>query len=278
MENLSELALDKQEKPKISVLMSVHNGADTLARSIESIINQTFTDWEMIICDDGSIDNSYELLLSFQEADRRIKIIKNDTNQGLAYSLNRTIEIAKSIILARQDSDDWSDACRFEKQYRFIMGHPEYAIVGTCWYNIDSRGNKTEHTAREYIQVKNLVSDGGFLHPSWMMRKDLLSQVGFYTVNKYTLRSQDYHLVLKLYGAGFTIYNLQEFLYYYTVDEGTFKRSKNWKRVKGLMWIRWDGYRRNKFPIWSYVYVLKPLAVNLIPYSIIRKHYEKRYK
>ena len=124
----------------------------------------------------------------------------------------------------------------------------------------------------------NQVYGGHYMHPSWMMRKEDLEKVGFYTVNDYTMRDQDYHLVMKVLGAGMKMYNMSECLYYYTADEGMMKRTRNWKRVKGLMWIRWDSYRRNHLPWWCYIYVLKPLISHLIPESIMFKYHNKKFK
>lgn len=259
--------------PAISVVMSVYNGEKYVTKGVQSIINQTFKDWELIICDDGSSDNTYAILEKLQQNDDRIVLLKNEINSGLAYSLNRAISIAKSNILARQDADDESLPHRFEVQYPFVLEHPEYAIVGTCWNNVNDRGEQWVTMAQEYVEARDLIWDGGFMHPSWMMRKDLLEKVGFYTVSKYTRRDQDYHLVMKIYGAGMKMCNLQEVLYNYTNDEGTFKRTKNWKRVRGLMWIRWDGYRRNRLPLWSYAVVLKPLVKNLLPEGLMKKYY-----
>ncbi len=263
--------------PAISIIMSVYNNSSTVGKSMDSIIAQTFTDWEMIVCDDGSIDDSYIILNEYAKKDCRIKVIRNIKNRGLAYSLNHAISVSRSNILARQDADDYSAPNRLEVQYRFVMENPIYAIVGTGWYNIESTGMIKKALAKEKPNARDLIPDGGFMHPTWMMRKDAVEKVGFYTVRKETMRSQDYHLMLKLYGAGYISYNIQEPLYYYTADSNTFKRSRNLKRVKGLMWIRWDGYRRNKFPFWAYGYVLKPLLVNLIPRSLMHKHYRRRY-
>lgn len=257
--------------------MSVKNGSDYLYRSIESIKKQTFIDWEFVICDDGSSDDTFSILKDYREKDKRIVLLHNDKCMGLAYSLNRCIEVSKSNILARQDADDFSEPNRLERQYQFVKEHPEYAIVGTCWYNVLSDGTKAMNPIKEIPSALDQVKGGLYMHPSWMMRKDMLNKVGFYTVNKYTMRSQDYHLVMKVLGAGMKLYNLQEYLYNYTADENTMKRSRNWKRVKGLMWIRWDAYRRNHLPLWSYVYVLKPLITNLIPQKIMFKHYEKSF-
>lgn len=263
--------------PAISVIMSVKNGADKLDKSITSILNQTFSDIEFVICDDGSTDNTLEILKKYSEKDGRIIVLHNDESQGLAYSLNKCIEASHSNILARQDADDWSDEKRFEIQYPFVINHPEYAIVGSQWYNVSGDGNLKLSDVKACPTAKDQIKGGLYMHPSWMMRKDMLAKVGYYTANKYTKRSQDYHLVMKVLAEGMPIYNLPEPLYYYTADDSTIARSIDWKKVKGLMWIRYDSYKRNKLPLWAYFYVLKPLISNLIPKSIMVRHYKSVY-
>lgn len=261
--------------PAISVIMSVKNGADCISRSIASIQSQSFTDWEMLICDDGSTDETYNRLCEIAEKDSRVRILRNKESLGLAFSLNRCIEEAKSNILARQDADDWSAVNRFEVQYPFVVSHPEYAIVGTGWFNVLESGDITPVDVMEEPKAIDQVKGGEYLHPSWMMRKDMLKKVGYYTVNKYTLRSQDYHLVMKVLGAGMRLYNMSDKLYYYSVDTNTMKRHLNWKRVPGIMWIRWDSYRRNHLPLWCYFYVLKPVVTNLLPKSLMMWYYRR---
>ncbi len=263
--------------PAISVIMSVKNGANTLTKSIQSVLNQTFSDFEFIICDDGSTDNTLDVLNKYREIDSRVRVLHNDESQGLAYSLNKCIEASRSNILARQDADDCSDEKRFEIQYPFVINHPEYAIVGTQWYNVSGNGNLKLSDVKACPSAKDQIKVGLYMHPSWMMRKDMLAKVGYYTANKYTKRSQDYHLVMKVLAEGMLIYNMSEPLYYYTADDSTIARSLDWKKVKGLMWIRYDSYRRNKLPFWAYFYVLKPLISNLIPKSIMVRHYKSIY-
>jgi len=260
---------------KISVIMSVKNGAHDLDRSIKSIQYQTYKNWEFIICDDGSTDETYSILKAYQKHDNRIKIIRNQESMGLAFSLNRCIKVAQSNILARQDADDTSEPNRFERQLAFVSSHPEYAIVGTCWNNVLSNGRKNQVRVKEQPTAMDQVQGGLYMHPSWMMRKDLLAQVGYYTVNKYTMRSQDYHLVMKVLGAGMKLYNMQEFLYNYTMDERMLARTRNWSKVWGLMWIRWDSYKRNHLPLWCFIYVLKPVITLIIPKQIMFKYYKE---
>ena len=264
--------------PLISVIMSVKNGESTLQRSIDSIKAQTLKNWEFIICDDGSTDNTFHILEQNARDDNRIQILHNEQSCGLAFSLNRCIEVAKSNILARQDADDSSQPNRFEIQYEFVMCHPEYAIVGTSWNNVDENGKKMSviHPMKEPTALDQ-VKGGSYMHPSWMMRKDQIAKVGFYTANKYTMRNQDYHLVMKVLGERMRLYNMDEVLYNYTADDNMIKRTRDFKRVKGLMWIQWDSYKRNRLPIWCYVFVLKPLIVHLIPSFVMMRYHKKQF-
>lgn len=269
--------MEMKNQPAISVIMSVKDGADCLERSIQSILSQSFPNFEFIICNDGSTDNTQNILEAYAVKDNRVKVLHNIMSIGLAYSLNRCIKESRSNIIARQDADDWSDEKRLEVQYKFVLEHPEYAIVGTQWYNVTGDGRMYVSDVKACPTALEQVKRGLFMHPSWMMRKDMIAKVGYYTVNKYTKRSQDYHMVLKILGKGMKLYNMPDVLYYYSADDSTIARSLDWKKVKGLMWIRWDGYRRNKLPFWCYIYVLKPLIANLMPKSLMIRHYKSVY-
>ena len=117
-------------KPKISVIMSEYNTPpDYLRASIESILNQTFKDIEIIIVDDCGKNDLSSIVKEYK--DKRIRIIKNDENIGLVKSLNKAIAVSKADILARMDTDDIADENRLEEQYKFMINHEEYSVVGT---------------------------------------------------------------------------------------------------------------------------------------------------
>ena len=118
--------------------MSVYNGEKYLREAIESILNQTFTDFEFLIVNDGSTDSSLEIILSYP--DERIRVIRNDRNIGLTKSLNKALQQAKGEYIARQDADDISLQNRFEEQLIYLEKHPEVALLGTSAYKIDERG------------------------------------------------------------------------------------------------------------------------------------------
>ena len=126
---------------KISILMGIYNCEATLNEAIDSILNQTYSNWEFIICDDGSKDNSYNIAKSYEKADPiRFKVIKNNENEGLNATLNRCLKIADGEFIARMDGDDLCDPTRFQKEVEILNHHPEYAIVSTYMTTFDGDG------------------------------------------------------------------------------------------------------------------------------------------
>ena len=114
--------------------MSIFNNEKSLNSAIESILNQSYKDFEFIIVDDGSRDNSLDIVKLYAKKDKRIKIIKNSINLGLAKSLNRAIQYSQGIFIARQDGDDISLPNRLEEQIKFLKKNPEYAFCGSNGY------------------------------------------------------------------------------------------------------------------------------------------------
>lgn len=121
---------DKQHSPTVTVVMGVYNSATSLRRAVASIIAQTYSDWEMIICDDASTDNSYDIACELAQEDSRIKVLRNEKNVGCNIVLNRCIEMARGEYIAIMDSDDISLPHRFEKEVEILDKNPQYAIVG----------------------------------------------------------------------------------------------------------------------------------------------------
>ncbi len=131
----------KKYNPLISILMPVYNAGDFLVEAIKSIKKQTYRNWELIAINDGSTDNSLEILKRFAKRDKRIKIIGFSQNKGLAYALNLGIKKAKGEFLARMDADDISLPNRLEKQLKFLLKHKEIILVGTQVEMVDEKGS-----------------------------------------------------------------------------------------------------------------------------------------
>ena len=122
----------------LTVLMSVYNGSRFLREAIESILNQTFYDFEFIIINDGSTDRTAEILATYQ--DKRIRIVRNSDNIGLTKSLNEGLKLARGKYIARQDADDISLPKRLERQISYLEAQPDIALLGTWANSIDERG------------------------------------------------------------------------------------------------------------------------------------------
>ncbi|MDD4353774.1 MAG: glycosyltransferase family A protein, partial [Candidatus Nanoarchaeia archaeon] len=127
---------------RISVIMSAYNTERYIAEAIESILNQTFKDFEFIIIDDGSTDDSLKIIKRYVKKDRRIKLIHNKKNIGLTKSLNKGLKIAKGQYIARMDADDISLPQRFQIQYDFLEKNKDIFLIGTTAFLIDDKGDR----------------------------------------------------------------------------------------------------------------------------------------
>jgi glycosyltransferase involved in cell wall biosynthesis len=202
--------------PIISVVMSVYNGQKHLRESIDSILNQTCKNFEFIAINDGSKDNSLDILLEFQTTDNRILIV-NQNNIGLTRSLNRGLRLAVSEYIARQDADDISIPARLEKQLNYMENHPQVAVLGCLGDFFNSDGVIRMGRDYKYSQAgikRHLANKNLFMHGSAIMRKSHLKKVGFY--REFFRHSQDYDLWLRL-SQYFDIDILPEHLYQYRV-------------------------------------------------------------
>ena len=161
--------------PKVSVLIPVYNAGQYLAQAIDSILSQTFKDWELILINDGSTDNSEAIIGRYD--DERIYYLKNETNLGLIKTLNKGIDYCHGEYIARMDADDISQPDRFRQQIRFLDKNPAYAMCGTDAAVIDNAGNRTGKirnlSDNDYLQV-NLLFSPPFIHPSVMIRREIL--------------------------------------------------------------------------------------------------------
>jgi len=197
--------------PKVTVLMSVYNGKRYLREAVGSILNQSFKDFEFLIVDDGSTDETGKILKSYN--DPRIRIHNNRKNIGLAKSLNIGLKMAKGKYIARQDADDISMSERLKRQVDFLNSNPDYAVVGTFAkvVNDDLEEVRLWERPTQDIDIrKYLKIDNCIVHGSTMIRISSLINVGFY--DESMEKSQDYELWLRL-SKKYKMANIPEFLY-----------------------------------------------------------------
>jgi glycosyltransferase involved in cell wall biosynthesis len=173
--------------------MSVYNGEKYLREAIDSILNQTFTDFEFLIINDGSADRTAEILQSYR--DPRIKIINNEENIGLTKSLNKGLGVARGEYIARQDADDISLPDRLNVQYNYITDDPNLAICASSYEQIDENGN-TIKTIEEYLGCEQLYYFLTFAnllaHSTVLLKKSIVLKLNGY--DDKLIRAQDYDL------------------------------------------------------------------------------------
>jgi len=200
--------------PTVSILLPVYNGAAYLRETLESLLQQTYHDFELIIIDDGSRDESAEIIQSMD--DKRIRFYRQD-NHGLAATLNRAIELSRGEYLARQDQDDVSLPQRLEKQLNYLISHPRCGLVGT-WAKIVSGTEITErthkHAAENYCLKFDLLFDNPFVHSSVMLRKAAVEAVGMYSTDSSRQPPEDYELWSRL-SRTWEVANIPEILHVY---------------------------------------------------------------
>lgn len=263
--------------PKVSVIMGVYNGSKGIEKSIQSILMQTFDDFELIVCDDGSTDNSVEIIKRLSENDHRIKLIFNAKNLGLAPTLNNCLRVANGEFIARMDDDDVSHPERFEKQVSFLNSHLEYAIVGTSRNMVDSEGIWGKHILDGRRSKLDVYLGNTFVHPSVMMRKDAVLKVGGYSVEPEIGRTEDYDLWCKLYENGYEGFNLSDILINYFESPHSYKKRKFKYRVCEYK-LRKKWRKKLGIPLKYAPFAYRTLIVGLIPTKLLIRHHERKYK
>ena len=246
-------------EPLVSIIMGVYNAEKTMQDSIDSILQQTYTKWEFIICDDGSTDNTYSELQKKYEGDDRFVIIKNEENSGLPFTLNHCIKHCSGDYIARMDADDISYPDRFEKQLDYLYKHPEISFVSSCVDIFDGDKITSIRKLPEFPTKRQMVYNTCFVHPATMFRAEALKSIGMYRVSEETRRGQDYDLFMRMYGADMRGANLQTPVYRYTEDVSAIKR----RSFQGRVWeykIRRTGYKAMRVYPWAFPYLFKPFA------------------
>lgn len=259
--------------PRVSVIMGLYNNAHTLREAVDSIIAQTFEQWELIICDDCSTDDSYTLACSIATQDPRIKVIRNHENMGCNLVLNRCINEAQGEYIAIMDSDDWSHPLRLEKQVKILDSNPQYAIVGTSAIHFDDKDEFMVIHRKERPQPCSFATQIPHAHPSCMIRRSAAIEAGLYRKNKHMYRVEDYYFLANIYSLGYRGYNIPEPLLKYRDDSRAYAR-RTWHNRFNEVYTYYKAYKLLKLPLYYYILLLRPILVGLLPRPIY--HYLHR--
>lgn len=248
----------------VSIIMGVYNGANTLSEAVDSIIAQTYTNWELIACDDCSTDNTLKILSDYAKKDSRIIVIRNEENCGLAASLNHCLEYVRGTYIARMDCDDLSEPERLEHQVACLEEHPEFELVGTYMQAFDETGKLNIIQNKLYPTKYDLPKGAPFSHATILIRTYAMQQLKGYRITNYTVRTEDVDLWYRFFAAGFHGINLSEPLYCVRVDSSAYKRRKL-KYMLHASFIIWYGCDMVDLPFYYKIYCLKPIISWLLP-------------
>ena len=229
--------------PRVTVLMAVHNGERYLREAVDSILTQSFSDFEFLIIDDGSTDGSAGILSDYSSRDKRLRVVKNADNIGLAASLNRGVGLARGAYIARMDADDISSQLRLEKQAAFLDQNPSVSLVAAKVRTIDERGVFTGYWDDDLActsfaeMVRMLPERNCIAHPGVMMCSAILRDFRYQPKVK---NAEDYHLWMRLVASGHRLEKIDEILLSYRVTPAsvtsTSNKSNYWFKLISPKW------------------------------------------
>ena len=262
---------------KVSLLVGIYNCADTLGQCIESVLCQTYTNFELILCNDCSTDNTYDVARSYADKDPRIKLIQNEQNIKLGRTLNHCLEVATGDYCARLDGDDYCAPDRLEKQVRFLDENPEYGCVGTFMQIIDGVHNDKVRKVPPYPTIEFLAQSNPCCHATMMMRTEALRAINGYDVRPETERIEDVDMFWRFYLAGYKAANILEPLYFVREDPNTYKRRK-FKFDINCAKYRYNACKKAGLGFRYKILAGRQVLVAFAPHSLVRAYHNVKDK
>ncbi|MFV0560946.1 MAG: glycosyltransferase family 2 protein [Enterococcus sp.] len=256
---------------KVAIIMGIYNCQHTLSQSVNSLLAQTFTDWQLVMCDDGSADATFEVAKEFEKRyPEKIHVLKNEKNVGLNKTLNRCLAACDAPFIARQDADDYSHPERLAKEVEFLEAHPEYALVSCAKIHFDESGDWGVFHGIEEPTALDLVHGAPFCHPAVLMRSQVLTQIGGYSEAREHWRVEDYQLWFKFYRAGYRGANLPTILYSYKDDREAYNR-RTWGNRLNESRLKRVIIKELNVGIHAYPAVVRPLVIGLLPHGVYNR-------
>ena len=263
-----------EKKPLISVIMGIYNCEATLEDAVNCIVSQTFSDWELIMCDDGSTDGTYDKAKALKQLyPDKLILIRNEQNMGLNHTLNRCLKAASGSYIARMDGDDLCAPERFEKELTALENRPDIAIVSTDMEFFDDNSVWGMISHPDFPVERDFLHGSPFCHAPCLVRSEAFKAVGGYTESPKLLRVEDYHLWLKMYKHGYRGMNIHEALYQMRDDTNAYSRRKFKYRLNEA-YVKCLVVREFKLSPLCYIHAMRPVIVGLLPkfvYDILHK-------
>lgn len=261
-----------------SFIISVFNGEKHLAEALSSVAEQCYDSYEVVICNDGSTDGTDKIIRDFLPKLNSATYIENQSNLGLAASLNKCAGLAKGEYLVRMDGDDVCEPDRLKKQHGYICSQGADA-VGGCALLIDKYSHiwGARKPALGAVTVEQAFKATPMIHPSTAIRREAFFEVGGYTESMLTRRLEDYDLWLKLLDAGYSLYNADEIFLRYRESSESMKRRRFKYRVDAVH-LRREWYDRLKLPKAFLPYVYRPILVGIVPKPLLAAAAKRKAK
>ena len=265
--------METKKSPRVSIILPTYNRSSLLRRAIESVEKQSFIDWELIMVDDASTDDTPAVAKSFAAKDPRVVYVRNEKNNypDIAKTLNHGLAVARGELIARIDDDDyWIDDDKLKKQVSFFDHHPDCAVVGSGMVLVDPQ----EHEIARYLKKetdqeirKTALFANPFSHTTVMFRADLARNVGGYGDWRY---AEDWDLWLKMGTVG-TLYNFPEYLAAYTVSGEN--KSFVYLRPQTKMNFSFLKLHKDEYPGYAKAYFINSLqyAYSFLPVCVRRR-------
>jgi glycosyltransferase involved in cell wall biosynthesis len=263
LETNSHTHRTSQTTPLVTIGVPFFNAANYLEDSIRSVLNQSFSDWELILIDDGSTDNSLAIAKSF--VDPRIVIYSDGINKGLVSRLNELATLAKGELIARMDADDIMHCDRIAKQVEYLQSHPEVDVLGTP-YAVINENNQILGVSNtsQVTSPDNAIFSGEFIaHPTVIARKDWFIE---HPYNAKYIRAEDKELWIRVRKHA-VFRNLNEPLYFYRVEAGEF--YKYYTTNKSVIKLLSFGIFTHEIPIHTAFYQVFYFLLKTLTYSVL---------
>lgn len=222
--------------PKVSILITAYNSGRFILDAINSVLTQTYSDWEIVLINDGSTDDTEKIIDKVINSDNRIRYFRNGKNMGFISSLNKGLKLSRGELIARLDSDDiWLDRRKLEKQVNYLSKHVDAVLIGTWGHRIDQVSKKianikypsSDKDIRNYIMIENC-----FLHSSVVFRKDLILRVGGY--DEEFKSAEDYALWLKIGKSG-KMHNLPDYMVGYRMNNSGISMTRYDEQIRNTI-------------------------------------------
>ena len=259
------------EKVDVTVLISVRNEGEYIGETIESLLNQTYKNFELWVIDDGSTDNTWKVIKSFN--DKRLRSWRFNVNLGMTKIINWAIPKIKTKYVARMDSHNVAKSDRLQKQVNYMTTHPMTMAIGSNYSRIDEDGKVLLVTnfPTEYRSIKlKLMEKNLFKHASMFIRREVYDLAGFY--DPYFRIAQDYDFILRV-AAKYPVGNLSDVLITETYRTANLSQRFRVRSAWEALVVQVKGLTKYSYPAWQSIYLLR--GVGFLGKSIIYKFISK---